>query len=43
MFAFLAGGVVLNVIKEELPHDRKSSFWAFFVGALFYAMILVFL
>ncbi|MGG6265580.1 hypothetical protein ACQ4M3_06190 [Leptolyngbya sp. AN03gr2] len=28
LFAFLAGGVVLNVLKEELPEGRESRFWA---------------
>ena len=29
LVAFLAGGVVLNVLKEELPEERESRFWAF--------------
>lgn len=37
---FLSGGVVLNVIKEELPSDRESRFWAFAVGAVGYAALL---
>lgn len=28
--AFIAGGVILNVMKEELPEERESSFPAFF-------------
>lgn len=32
LFAFLAGGVILNVMKEELPEERESNFWAFLVG-----------
>lgn len=43
LFAFLAGGVVLNVIKEELPQTRKSSFWAFFLGVCCYTVILILL
>ena len=39
---FLAGGVILNVIKEELPSDRESRFWAFAVGAAGYAALLLF-
>ena len=39
--AFLAGGVVLNVLKEELPESRRSRFWAFAVGAAAYAAFLV--
>lgn len=39
--AFLGGGVVLNVIKEELPAERESRFWAFAVGATAYAALLL--
>ncbi|ODM41582.1 hypothetical protein [Cereibacter johrii] len=41
LFAFLAGGIVLNVLKEELPEDRQSRFWPFFGGAAGYALVLV--
>lgn len=41
LFAFLAGGVVLNVLKEELPEERKSRFWAFAAGAAVYAGLLL--
>jgi hypothetical protein len=41
LFAFLAGGVVLNVLKEELPEDRESRFWAFALGSGLYAAILL--
>lgn len=41
LFAFLAGGVVLNVLKEELPAERESRFWAFAVGAAGYAALLL--
>lgn len=39
--AFLGGGVVLNVIKEELPKERESRFWAFALGAAGYAALLL--
>lgn len=41
LFAFLAGGVVLNVLKEELPEERRSSFWPFALGGVFYATLLI--
>ena len=41
LFGFLAGGVVMNVLKEELPEERKSSFWAFALGAAAYAAVLL--
>ena len=33
MLALLAGGIIFNAIKEELPEDQESSFWAFIIGA----------
>jgi TRAP-type C4-dicarboxylate transport system permease large subunit len=41
LFAFLAGGVVLNVLKEELPEERESRFWAFALGATIYTALLL--
>ncbi|HEV2079708.1 MAG TPA: hypothetical protein VGR19_07420 [Allosphingosinicella sp.] len=41
VFAFLAGGVVMNVLKEELPEDRESRFWAFALGSGAYAVLLL--
>jgi zinc transporter ZupT len=39
--AFVAGGVILNVLKEELPAERESRFWAFSLGVAIYAALLV--
>jgi hypothetical protein len=39
--ALLAGGVILNVRKGELPEEQKSRFGAFAPGASGYAAILV--
>ena len=39
--AFLAGGVILNVLKEELPEERESRIAPFFLGAFGYAAILL--
>ena len=41
LYAFLAGSVVLTVIKEELPEERESRFWAFALGAAGYALVLL--
>ena len=41
LFAFLAGGIVLNVIKEELPEERESRFPAFAAGTGGYAVLLL--
>jgi hypothetical protein len=43
VIAFLAGGVVLNVLKEELPEERESSLSAFLLGASGYAALLLLL
>lgn len=43
LFAFLAGGVVLNVLKEELPEERQSRFSAFLLGAAAYSFLLLLL
>lgn len=41
LFAFLAGGIILNILKEELPEERKSRFWAFALGAGAYSVLLL--
>lgn len=41
LFAFLAGGVMLNVLKEELPEERKSRFVPFALGAAGSAVLLL--
>lgn len=38
--AILGGGVILNVLKEELPAERQSRFGAMLLGALAYAALL---
>lgn len=41
ILAFVGGGVILNVLKEELPSERESRFWAFALGAALYAGLLL--
>lgn len=41
LFALLAGGVILNVMKEELPEERESNFWAFAAGMAGYTLLLM--
>lgn len=41
IFSFIAGGVIMNVLKEELPKDRESNLWAFCAGVVFYSVILI--
>ena len=40
LIAFLGGGVILNVLKEELPEERQSRFVALLAGAGAYAALL---
>lgn len=41
LMAFLSGGIVLNVLKEEIPGERHSRFWAFAAGIAGYAAVLL--
>ena len=41
LFAFLAGGIVLNVLKEELPEERRSFFLPFLGGTVLYALLVL--
>ncbi|QGZ31296.1 hypothetical protein [Stutzerimonas stutzeri] len=39
--AFVGGSIILNVLKEELPEERKSRFGAFMVGVAGYSALLL--
>lgn len=41
LVAFLAGGIVLNVLKEELPEEREGRLVPFVAGVVFYAALLL--
>jgi len=41
LIALLAGGTILNVLKEEVPGERQSRFWAFALGMAAYALLLL--
>lgn len=43
LVAGVAGAVIINVMKEELPEDRESRFWPFLAGAASYGAILLLL
>ncbi|MCJ2022718.1 hypothetical protein [Methylobacterium sp. J-067] len=38
---FLGGGVILNVLKDEVPSERQSRFWAFALGGAGYSALLL--
>jgi hypothetical protein len=39
--SFLAGGVILNVMKEELPEEKESRFGTFAAGSILAAALLL--
>jgi zinc transporter ZupT len=41
LLAFLGGGIVMNVLKEELPDDRRSRYGAFLAALVAYAALLL--
>ena len=41
LFAFLAGGVVMNTMKDEIPLDGSGNFPAIAAGAVAYAALLL--
>jgi len=42
LLAFLAGGVILNVLKEEVPAQNAARFWPFVGGLAAYSLLLFF-
>jgi hypothetical protein len=41
LFAVLAGGVVITSLRSELPDDRRGRFWPFCLGAIGFALLLL--
>ncbi|MQR97092.1 hypothetical protein EJV22_17985 [Fictibacillus phosphorivorans] len=41
LVALLAGGIILNVLKEELPDDQESSFIAFITGLAGFSVLMM--
>lgn len=39
--AALGGAVILNVLKEELPAERESRFWALLLGVAAFAVLVL--
>jgi zinc transporter ZupT len=39
--AFIAGGVVLNALKDELPEEQESSLSSFLLGVIGYTLLLL--
>ena len=41
LFSFLAGGIIVNTIRKEMPSGKENRFWPFFLGAVGYSALLV--
>lgn len=41
IWALVAGGIILNVLKEELPKEQDSNFGLFVAGAVVYSALLL--
>ena len=41
VWAFLAGSILLNILKKELPEAKKTCFWSFLGGASLYAVLIL--
>lgn len=41
LYAFVAGGIILTVLKEELPAERESRFAPFLLGAVLYGALVL--
>lgn len=41
VWSFLAGSIMLNILKRELPDEHKSCFWSFVGGAVLYTGLLL--
>lgn len=40
IIAFLGGGIILNVLKDELPRERQARFLPFVLGGIAYTILL---
>jgi hypothetical protein len=41
LFAFLSGGIILNVLKEEIPAESESRLWAFMTGLAIFGLLIL--
>lgn len=41
LFGFLAGSIILHILKEELPEESTSRYWSFVLGAGGYSLVLL--
>ncbi len=41
IWSFLAGSIILNVLKRELPDEKETCFWSFIGGTTLFAGLLL--
>ncbi len=41
IWSFLAGSIILNVLKRELPDEKETCFWSFISGTTLFAALLL--
>lgn len=41
VWSFLAGSLILNVLKRELPEEKKTCFWSFCTGSIVFATLFL--
>jgi len=41
LMGLVSGGVIMNSTIMELPHEKEGKFWAFVLGAVLYAAIML--
>ena len=41
VWSFLAGSIILNVLKRELPDENKTCFKSFLSGSLLFSILLL--
>ena len=41
VWSFLAGSIILNVLKRELPDEKETCFGSFIVGAILFTVLLL--
>ena len=41
IWSFLAGSIILNILKRELPDEQQSCFWSFTTGTALYTTLLL--
>ncbi len=41
VWSFLAGSIILNVLKRELPDEKDTCFWSFIGGAFVFSVLLL--